>query len=295
MPRRRSSSERRVRDEERAADLERARQLQRLELEEDRDARRFRERRRRLDRRAADAPLERPARLEDERHVESASRRRPTLHAGPARYRRGPARPAPGRRPRSGRRPRREAGPGRSPSCAGRPASAWAARSRCPRSRAARCRRRDRSPAGRRLRETAPRLPSALRVPSGKTTTELLSSRRWRISSIALRALSLSPRVRGMSPGELHLPAEDPDAEDRVLREELHLPGQQREQVDVRHRAVVRDEEVGPPSVRMDGVDDAEVPERVELDADDAGVAQDPADAVAAGVAVPREEAEDGP
>src|SRR5262249_31934919 len=56
--------------EEGATDLEGSRQLQRRELQEDGDAGGFRKRRRRLDRRAADAPLEGPAGLEDQRHVE---------------------------------------------------------------------------------------------------------------------------------------------------------------------------------------------------------------------------------
>ena len=134
--------------------------------------------------------------------------------------------------------------------------------------------------------------PSALRVPSGKTTTELFSRRRWRMSSIARRRASLvAARQRDVA-GEPHLPAEDPDPEDVVLGKELHLPGQHREEPDVGHRTVIRNEQVRALRVGMHRVHDVEVPERVQTDADDAGVAQDASDAVASRIGVPRQEPE---
>ena len=126
--------------------------------------------------------------------------------------------------------------------------------------------------------------PSALRVPSGKTTTEAPSSRRRRIcSSVGARAVLVAARERDV-PGGPHQPTEKRDPEDRDLGEELHLPGQQTQQEDVRHRAVVRDEEVRAARLRRARLLHAEVPERVDPDGERPGAAQHAADAHAVAV-----------
>src|SRR5262249_9027776 len=174
--------------EKRATDLEGARQLLRLELERDGSGRRLRQRGRLLDRRAADAALEGAARLEHHLHVERGHRR--VLHCSPS--------------------PRWISARTRSASCdasaASEPAVSTGAStvtvavvgaktSECLGSAVSvpRIARGTTSTESSSARRNAPSRngasePSALRVPSGKTTTDAPSVSRWRMQSRASRA-----------------------------------------------------------------------------------------------------------
>ena len=116
--------------------------------------------------------------------------------------------------------------------------------------------------------------PSTLRVPSGKTTTEAPSwSRLAHLLEGGTRAVLVSPRERDV-PGGPHEPTQKRDPEDRHLGEKLHLPGQQAEQEDVRHRAVVRHEEVRAARIRRARDLHVEVPKGIDGDGQRAGASE---------------------
>ena len=104
-----------------------------------------------------------------------------------------------------------------------------------------------------------------------------------------LRAVLVAALDRDVPRGP-HLPAEERDLEDRVLREKLHLPRQQAQQEDVGERLVVGDEEMRPSRVGVDVVDRPEVPERVDARGERGRVALEAADPVAVGIGAVREE-----
>src|SRR5690606_20874129 len=62
-----------------------------------------------------------------------------------------------------------------------------------------------------------------------------------------------------------HHPAHYRDAEDRLLGQPLHLPGEVADEEDVRHRLVVRDRHVGMPRIFDADTRRPEIPERVQF------------------------------
>ena len=94
--------------------------------------------------------------------------------------------------------------------------------------------------------------------------------------------------------GQPHQPADGGDAEERRLRQPLHLPRQVGDEQDVDEALVVGDDDVRPAGVGRQLADDAEAPQRVERLVDDGEAAEQPAGGVATAVERHRDQPHDG-